>query len=130
MGPLQLVALYGAGHLTLGEWHDRMDLERTIRTAHQHRRDHPVPRTGPCDHTDYEADAALYRVSDPDTGEPFAFNMRLRVKCKGCGLPFGFRGVPTSPNELLIPHVTDDGLELTLPLFTPAETVLRRRIAG
>lgn len=82
-----------------------------------------------CQHEDFEAVAAVGRITDEDGGDIVAFVCELKVRCVNCGEPFGFRGMAPglSWGE---PTRSPDALEARLPLLTPSEMALGGPLPG
>lgn len=64
----------------------------------------------PCTHMNFDASVAVARMEDSGR-----FVAEVRIKCRDCGQPFQFYGLPPGFN-FDGPTVTLDGLEANLPI--------------
>lgn len=75
-----------------------------------------------CAHEDFAASAAIARIED--TGE---FVCELRVCCTQCREPFRFKALEPAISTI-VPCVSIDGLEASLPIEPEKETRLFQRM--
>lgn len=75
-----------------------------------------------CEHHDFAAEVAVYRITKGEDGPVKAYEAEIRIRCAACGLPFQFVGVEPglSGNK---PMASVDFQELRAPLVPNGEHV-------
>lgn len=68
-----------------------------------------------CQHMNFECRADVGRLSEIEGGPITGYTVGITVKCRDCGLPFRFIGLPAG-NHFAEPRVSMDGIELRAPL--------------
>lgn len=83
-----------------------------------------------CQHEDFSASVNIVPLVHDDAADSAnVFMAEIRIVCAECEKPLGFKGVPCGVS-LVEPMVSIDGLELRIPLMSPAEVELRGPLAG
>lgn len=80
-----------------------------------------APPRLPCEHMNFVADVAVGRLTDGDGGPVTGYTSEIHIKCRDCGLPFRFLGLPFG-HHFAEPRLSADSLELRAPI-EPAYTV-------
>lgn len=75
----------------------------------------------PCEHMNFEARVNVTRLLDRDGGPVTGYTTDITVKCRECGLPFRWLGVPFGLHPSA-PRLSVDSQELRAPI-EPAYTV-------
>lgn len=78
-----------------------------------------------CMHKDFHANVAVGRIiaeGAADDSLPIAYSADITIKCKDCGKPFEFMGLPMGYSPMQ-PMCSVDGLEARVPLKPQGETV-------
>lgn len=68
-----------------------------------------------CLHENFEANAAVNRISDVEGAPVNSFLVELIVKCIDCGMPFCFRGMPVGLSHMG-PTMSLDARTACLPI--------------
>lgn len=68
-----------------------------------------------CEHLNFGADCRVGRLTDKEGGAVTGYTIDVKVKCKECGLPFRFLGLPHG-YSFVEPSVSADGTELRAPI--------------
>lgn len=84
-----------------------------------------------CEHLHHEATVEVARLVEKEDDESaIGYAADIRIECTdGCGLPFGFRGLPVGAARRF-PTVSVDARELRVPLMSPAELAMAGLFAG
>ena len=73
-----------------------------------------------CQHMNFDAHTRVGRLTDTDGGPVTGYTADIKIKCRDCGLPFRFMGLPAG-HHFAEPRLSADGLEMRAPL-EPAYT--------